>query len=131
LGNTQAPLNKKADLVLDVGVQRDACPLGLAPTASTTCTLARGDAIEIAVSKLKGFQEEAYARLQPAGRLGKRLALVEDLMHVGSEMPVVLPDTTMEEVIYEMSRKGLGITAVVTDSGILHGCISDGDLRRL
>jgi len=131
LGNTQAPLSKKADFVLDVGVQREACPLGLAPTASTTCALALGDAIAIAVSKLKGFQEEAYARLHPAGRLGKRLALVEDLMHVGSEMPVVLPDTTMEEVIYEMSRKGLGITAVVNDSGILHGCISDGDLRRL
>lgn len=131
LGNTQAPLAREADFVLDVGVRREACPLGLAPTASTTCALALGDAIAIAVSKRKGFQEEAYARLHPGGRLGKKLALVEDLMHVGTEMPVVGPDTSMKDVIYEMSRKGLGITAVVNATGILEGVISDGDLRRL
>ena len=135
LGNTCSTLADHSDIVLDISVDREACPLGLAPTASSTAALALGDALAMAVSVSRGFQPEHFARLHPGGKLGKKLALVKDLMHTGKQLPLVLPGTTMTEVIYEMSRKGLGIAIVVeseaeTGRDILLGVISDGDLRR-
>jgi arabinose-5-phosphate isomerase len=119
-----------SDVALDCGVEREACGMNLAPTASTTAMLALGDALAIAVSLRKGFKAEDFAELHPGGKLGKRLAKVRDLMHAGDEVPVVAPATPMTDVIYEMSSKKLGITTVQED-GRLRGVISDGDLRRL
>jgi arabinose-5-phosphate isomerase len=119
-----------SDVALDCGVEREACGLNLAPTASTTAMLALGDALAVAVSLRKGFKAEDFAELHPGGKLGKRLAKVRDLMHSGDEIPVVAPTTPMTDVIYEMSSKKLGITTV-QDRGCLCGVISDGDLRRL
>lgn len=126
-----SPLARHADLHLPVAIDREACPLGLAPTASTTATLAMGDALAMAILEARGFTREDFARLHPAGRLGKRLLKVDQLMHAGDALPRVTVDTPMREAIYEMSRKGLGITAVLDAEGRLAGCISDGDLRRL
>jgi len=123
-------LAQASDVALDCGVEREACGLNLAPTASTTAMLALGDALAIAVSLRKGFKAEDFAELHPGGKLGKRLAKVRDLMHTGDEVPVVAPETPMTDVIYEMSSKKLGITTVQED-GRLRGVISDGDLRRL
>ena len=123
-------LARASDVVLDCSVEREACGLNLAPTASTTAMLALGDALAIAVSVRKGFRAEDFAELHPGGKLGKRLALVRDLMHKGDEIPVVAPTTQMSDVIYEMSSKKLGVTTV-QDGGRLVGIISDGDLRRL
>jgi arabinose-5-phosphate isomerase len=117
-------------VALDCSVEREACGLNLAPTASTTAILALGDALAIAVSLRKGFRAEDFAELHPGGKLGKRLAKVRDLMHAGDEIPVVAPATPMTDVIYEMSSKKLGITTV-QEAGRLRGVISDGDLRRL
>jgi len=117
-------------VVLDCGVEREACGLNLAPTASTTTMLALGDALAIAVSLRKGFRAEDFAELHPGGKLGKQLAKVRDLMHAGEDVPVVSPATPMSDVIYEMSSKKLGVTTVQKD-GKLCGVISDGDLRRL
>jgi arabinose-5-phosphate isomerase len=114
-----------------VAIDREACPLNLAPTASTTATLALGDALAMALLEARGFTPEDFARLHPAGRLGKRLLPVEQLMHRGEDLPAVLLSTPMRETIYEMSKKGLGIAAVTDGDGRLAGCISDGDLRRL
>ena len=122
-----------SDVVLDVSVEREACGLserGLAPTASTTAMLALGDALAIAVSLRKGFRAEDFADLHPGGKLGKKLALVRDLMHTGEAIPAVNATTPMTDVIYEMSRKKLGLTTVQADGKLL-GVISDGDLRRL
>src|SRR6202040_3772490 len=119
-----------ADVALDCSVAKEACGLGLAPTASTTAMLALGDALAMALAEKKGFKEEDFANLHPGGKLGKRLARVATLMHAGEAVPRVTPQTKMPDVIYEMSRKKLGITAVVED-GKLVGIISDGDLRRL
>jgi arabinose-5-phosphate isomerase len=119
-----------SDVALDCGVEREACGLNLAPTASTTAMLALGDALAIAVSLRKGFRAEDFAELHPGGKLGKRLAKVRDLMHAGEAVPVVAPTTLMTDVIYEMSSKKLGITTV-QEVGMLRGVISDGDLRRL
>jgi arabinose-5-phosphate isomerase len=119
-----------ADIALDCSIAEEACTLGLAPTASTTTMLALGDAIAVTLSEKRGFKEEDFANLHPGGKLGKRLARVESLMHSGDALPCVDPQTKMPEVIYEMSRKKLGVTAVV-DDGKLVGIISDGDLRRL
>ncbi len=119
-----------ADVALDCSVDKEACSLGLAPTASTTTMLALGDALAVALSEKRGFKEEDFANLHPGGKLGKRLARVENLMHSGDAVPRVTPQTRMPDVIYEMSRKKLGVTTVV-DSGKLLGIISDGDLRRL
>jgi len=119
-----------SDVVLDVGVEREACGMNLAPTASTTAMLALGDALAIAVSLRKGFRAEDFADLHPGGKLGKKLALVRDLMHSGDAVPVVGTATVMTDVIYEMSRKKLGLTTVQEDGRLL-GVISDGDLRRL
>jgi arabinose-5-phosphate isomerase len=119
-----------ADVALDCSIAAEACSLGLAPTASTTTMLALGDALAVALSEKRGFREEDFANLHPGGKIGKRLARVESLMHVGDALPCVGPNTKMPDVIYEMSRKKLGVTAVV-DDGQLVGVISDGDLRRL
>jgi arabinose-5-phosphate isomerase len=126
-------LARASDVALDVSVEREACGMGdrgLAPTASTTAMLALGDALAVAVSLRKGFRAEDFADLHPGGKLGKRLRLVRELMHAGNAVPVVTPGTRMTDVIYEMSRKKLGLTTV-QEEGILLGVISDGDLRRL
>jgi arabinose-5-phosphate isomerase len=129
-GNPASPLARHSDLHLSVVIDKEACPLNLAPTASTTATLALGDALAMAILEARGFTPEDFARLHPGGQLGKRLLRVGQLMHTGDALPVVAPETAMRDAIYEMSRKGLGITAVATDGRLL-GCISDGDLRRL
>ncbi|MGH9589378.1 MAG: KpsF/GutQ family sugar-phosphate isomerase [Terracidiphilus sp.] len=128
--NPRSTLAQASDVALDCGVEREACGLNLAPTASTTAMLALGDALAIAVSLRKGFRAEDFAELHPGGKLGKRLAKVRDLMHTGEEVPVVAPHTPMSDVIYQMSSKKLGI-ATVQEDGRLRGIISDGDLRRL
>jgi arabinose-5-phosphate isomerase len=129
--NPESPLAEAADLHLDVGVRREACPMNLAPTASTTASLALGDALAMAVSVKKGFKEEDFARLHPGGKIGKRFLKVGDLMHTGDDVPRVAEDTAMKDVIYEMSRKALGMTTVQDEAGRLLGVITDGDLRRL
>jgi arabinose-5-phosphate isomerase len=128
--NLDSTLAQASDVALDCGVEREACGLNLAPTASTTAMLALGDALAIAVSLRKGFRAEDFADLHPGGKLGKQLAKVRDLMHTGDSVPTVAHTTSMTDVIYEMSRKKLGITTVQED-GRLQGVISDGDLRRL
>ena len=119
-----------AEIALDCSISKEACSLGLAPTASTTTMLALGDALAVALSEKRGFKEEDFANLHPGGKLGKRLARVESLMHSGDALPRVLATTMMTDVIYEMSRKKLGVTTVI-DGDKLLGVISDGDLRRL
>ncbi len=123
-------LAQAADVALDCSVANEACSLGLAPTASTTTMLALGDALAVALSERRGFKEEDFANLHPGGKLGKRFARVASLMHTGDAVPRVGPATPMSQVIYEMSRKGLGMTTVL-DGDKLVGLISDGDLRRL
>ena len=123
-------LAQAADVALDCSVANEACSLGLAPTASTTSMLALGDALAVALSERRGFKEEDFANLHPGGRLGKRFARASSLMHAGDNLPQVKATTPLREVIYEMSRKRLGMTTVVED-GKLIGVISDGDLRRL
>jgi arabinose-5-phosphate isomerase len=123
-------LASAAEVALDCSISKEACSLGLAPTASTTTMLALGDALAVALSVKRGFKEEDFANLHPGGKLGKRLARVESLMHSGDAVPRVTAKTKMPDVIYEMSSKKLGITAVV-DGDRLLGVISDGDLRRL
>jgi arabinose-5-phosphate isomerase len=128
--NKLSTLAEAADIALDCSVDKEACSLGLAPTASTTTMLALGDALAVALSEKRGFKEEDFANLHPGGKLGKRLARVESLMHAGEAIPRVAPTTRMSDVIYEMSRKKLGMTTVVEGEKLL-GVISDGDLRRL
>lgn len=123
-------LASAADVFLSCAVEQEACSIGLAPTASTTAMLALSDALAVAVADKKGFKEEDFARLHPGGKLGKRLARVETLMHTGDAVPRVTPQTKMPDVIYEMSRKKLGVTTVVEGERLV-GIISDGDLRRL
>jgi arabinose-5-phosphate isomerase len=130
-GNPNSTLAKGADYHLSAAISKEACPLGLAPTASTTATLALGDALAMALLLRKGFKEEDFAFLHPGGKLGKRFLRVRDLMHSGDQMPTVDVATSMHDVIYEMSNKGFGITAVTRDDHLLEGVISDGDLRRL
>jgi arabinose-5-phosphate isomerase len=129
-GDMDSTLTQASDVALDCSVAEEACPLGLAPTASTTVMLALGDALAMEVSRRKGFRVEDFAALHPGGGLGRRLARVRDLMHTGDALPRVEINTPMREVIYEMSRKGLGVTTVV-EKNSLRGLISDGDLRRL
>ncbi len=119
-----------ADIALDCSVAKEACTLGLAPTASTTTMLALGDALAVALAERRGFKEEHFAELHPGGKLGKKLARVETLMHSGEALPRVSPETVMPDVIYEMSRKKLGVTTVAEGDRLV-GIISDGDLRRL
>jgi len=130
-GNAASPLARSADIHLNVTIDQEACPLDLAPTASTTATLALGDALAMALLEAKGFTPDDFARLHPGGDLGKKLSKVRDLMHTGADVPKVTESTPMRDAIYEMSRKKLGITAVTDDHDRLTGCISDGDLRRL
>jgi len=126
----RSTLAAAADVALDCSISREACSLGLAPTASTTAMLALGDALAVALAEKKGFKEEDFAELHPGGKLGKKLARVEQLMHSGDDLPRVTPKTKMPDVIYEMSRKKLGVAAVVEGKKLV-GIISDGDLRRL
>src|SRR3569833_3008494 len=128
--NLQSTLAQASDVALDCSVEREACGLNLAPTASTTSMLALGDALAVAVSLRKGFKAEDFAELHPGGKLGKQLAKVRDLMHAGDDIPAVAPQTRMSDVIFEMSSKKLGMTTV-QENGKLRGVISDGDLRRL
>ncbi|MGB9808404.1 MAG: KpsF/GutQ family sugar-phosphate isomerase [Thermosulfidibacteraceae bacterium] len=131
-GNPNSELARKSDVVINVGVEREACPLGLAPTSSTTATLVMGDALAMALLKVKGFKREDFAMVHPGGSLGKRLLLkVEDLMHIDDEIPKTRENASMEEVVIEISSKRLGITTVVDDYDKLLGVITDGDLRRL
>jgi len=129
-GKPRSPLAQAADVHLDVEVRAEACPLGLAPTASTTAALAMGDALCMALLERRGFTVEDFAVLHPGGRLGKKLLRVEDLMHTGDAIPRVGPDTRMKDVLFEMTRKRLGLTTVTEKDGTLLGIISDGDLRR-
>ncbi|MGH9568260.1 MAG: KpsF/GutQ family sugar-phosphate isomerase, partial [Candidatus Angelobacter sp.] len=126
----RSTLAQAADVALDCSIAQEACSMGLAPTASTTAMLALGDALALALAEKRGFKEEDFANLHPGGKLGKKLARVSQLMHSGEAVPRVERGTKMPDVIYEMSRKGLGVTAVV-DDGRLLGVISDGDLRRM
>jgi arabinose-5-phosphate isomerase len=128
--STLSTLAAAADVALDCSIAEEACSLGLAPTASTTTMLALGDALAVVLSEKRGFKEEDFANLHPGGKLGKRLARVESLMHAGDALPRVTPQTKMPDVIYEMSRKKLGVTAVVKGEKLV-GLVSDGDLRRL
>jgi arabinose-5-phosphate isomerase len=130
-GNIHSSLAKAGDVCLSIHVKEEACPLGLAPTASTTATLALGDALAITLMIKKGFDEKDFALLHPGGTLGKRLLLkVEDLMHVGQAFPMVSERTLMKDVIFEITSKRLGVTAVCNGEGHLMGVITDGDLRR-
>jgi arabinose-5-phosphate isomerase len=129
--NPRSTVAGASDVVLDIAVKEEACSLNLAPTASTAAALAMGDALAIAVHDRRGFKEEDFAALHPGGRLGKKLRRLESLMHAGDDLPRVLPDTKMPDVIYEMSRKGLGLTAVTQRDGKVLGIITDGDLRRV
>jgi arabinose-5-phosphate isomerase len=130
-GNCRSTLGRAADVALDCGVSEEACPLNLVPTASTTAALALGDALAMTLLVAKGFRQEDFANLHPGGKLGKKLMRVEQLMHGGEQTPIVRGTTRMHDVMYEMSRKGLGMTCVVDDDrGRLAGIITDGDLRR-
>jgi arabinose-5-phosphate isomerase len=130
-GKPASTLAKSADILVKCTIREEACPLNLAPTASTTAQVAMGDALAMALSMEKGFQPEDFAALHPGGKLGKRFLKVADLMHTGDAIPLVKTGTPMKDVVYEMSRKRLGITGVVDGGGKLVGVISDGDLRRL
>ena len=130
-GNPQSPLAQAADFHIHVGVDKEACPLGLAPTSSTTATLVMGDALAVALLEARGFTAEDFARSHPGGRLGKRLLVhVRDIMHTGEAIPQVTPDTRLPVAILEMTRKKLGITAITDPTGSLLGIFTDGDLRR-
>jgi arabinose-5-phosphate isomerase len=129
-GEMKSTLARAASVAIDCRVSEEACPMNLVPTASTTAALAMGDALAMAVLVEKGFKPEDFANLHPGGKLGKRLMRVEQLMHAGEALPVVQLHTAMKDVIYEMSRKGLGMTSVVEKDGTLAGIITDGDLRR-
>ena len=131
-GKPKSTLAKCSDYVLNVGVQEEACSIDLVPTASTTATLALGDALAVAFMQLRGIQEEDFAQNHPGGTLGRRLlTTVADLMHIGDDIPKVFENADAKEVIAEMSQKRLGITLVTDQSGQLKGMVTDGDLRRL
>ena len=130
-GEPSSRLAREAEVNIDVSVEKEACPLGLAPTASTTAALAMGDAIAIALLEARDFGAEDFARSHPGGRLGRRLLLrVKDLMHTGGGMPMVSPDTVTSDALLEMTAKSLGMTSVVDAEGRLLGVFTDGDLRR-
>jgi arabinose-5-phosphate isomerase len=130
-GKLDSTLAKAGDVVLDVGVKEEACPLGLAPTASTTAALAMGDALAVVLLEKKGFKEEDFALRHPGGILGRKLLLrVRDLMHRGEQLPLVDEETPMKEALFEITSKRLGVTGVLDAQGKLVGVITDGDLRR-
>lgn len=130
-GNPASSLAQASEVTLDIGIRREACPMGLVPTASTTAALAMGDALAVATYVQKGFAEDDFAVFHPGGRLGKRFLKVTDVMHKGEGLPRVSPTTPMKNAIIEMTRAKLGCTAVVDAGGRLAGLITDGDLRRL
>ena len=131
-GKPDSTLGRAADVVLDVSVPKEACPLNLAPTASTTATLAMGDALAVALLDARGFTEEDFARSHPGGSLGRKLLLhVEDVMRTGSQLPRVAAETSLHDGLVEMSAKGLGMTAIIDAAGKALGVFTDGDLRRL
>lgn len=130
-GKEDSQLARLSHANLDIGVEQEACPMGLAPTSSTTVTLVMGDALAVALLEARGFGAEDFAFYHPGGTLGRRLLLkVSDLMHTGDQLPRVTPGTLMSEALLEISRKGLGMTAVVDDEGRVSGIFTDGDLRR-
>ena len=130
-GNDQSSLAKQADLHLDTSISVEACPLGLAPTASTTAALVMGDALAVALLEARGFTSEDFARSHPAGSLGRRLLLhISDIMHTGDGIPTVAPDASLTQALMEMTRKHLGMTAVIDADRHLLGVFTDGDLRR-
>lgn len=131
-GKSESTLARAGDVFLDISVTEEACPLGLAPTSSTTATLAMGDALAVALLVERGFKDEDFALYHPGGALGKRLLLrVEDLMHKGKDIPTVPEGTPLKEALFEITSKKLGITGVVSDDGALAGVFTDGDLRRV
>jgi arabinose-5-phosphate isomerase len=130
-GHPRSTIAAASDSVLDVSVKEEACSLNLAPTASTTAAMAMGDALAVSLLDRRGFGAGDFAALHPGGRLGKKLLRVENLMHAGENMPRVAVTAKMPDVIYEMSKKGLGMTTVVDGEGRLAGILTDGDLRRL
>jgi arabinose-5-phosphate isomerase len=130
-GGRKSTIALAADAHLDVGVDKEACPLNLAPTASTTATMAMGDALAVALLNIRGFTREDFALSHPGGRLGRRLLLhVRDIMRTGDRVPKVPPDLVVSEGLFEISRKGLGMTAVVDENDVVLGIYTDGDLRR-
>lgn len=129
-GGVRSTLGRAADVVLDSSVSDEACPLGLAPTASTTAALAMGDALAVALLLRRGFTESDFAELHPAGSLGRRLLKVEDVMHTEAALPLVKPSTSFADTLHEMTSKRLGATGVVDERGDLAGIVTDGDLRR-
>ncbi len=130
-GNANSTLAEFADTNLDIGVEKEACPLGLAPTSSTTASLAMGDALAVAVLEARGFTEEDFARSHPGGSLGRRLLLrVRDIMHTGDSIPIVALDASLKQGLLEMTDKGLGMTAISDGNNHLAGIFTDGDLRR-
>ncbi len=130
-GNTSSSLTRQADASLDVSVEKEACPMNLSPTASTTAALAMGDAIAVALLRSRNFTREDFARSHPGGLLGRRLLIyVEDIMHTGEQIPLVTHDASLQDALLEMTSKGLGMTGVVDKQGCLCGIYTDGDLRR-
>ena len=131
VGNANSTLGKNADVILDVGVSKEACPLGLAPTSSTTAALAYGDALALALLKKHNFTASQFAIFHPGGSLGRKLLLtVGNIMHKGDENPTVLADTTVQEALFVITDKGLGAVSVVDKNGIMQGVLTDGDIRR-
>lgn len=131
VGNAASTLGKNADIVLDVGVSKEACPLGLAPTSSTTAALAYGDALALALLKKHNFTASQFAIFHPGGSLGRKLLLtVGSIMHKGEENPVVLGSTTVQEALFVITDKGLGAVSVVDENGVMQGVLTDGDIRR-
>ncbi|HZI93697.1 MAG TPA: KpsF/GutQ family sugar-phosphate isomerase [Patescibacteria group bacterium] len=130
-GNPSSTLATQSDIHLDIGVKQEACPMDLVPTASTTASLAMGDALAIAVAEMRGFRKEDFASLHPAGRLGRKVLTVGKVMHGGDALPRVSADTLIKDAIYVMSAKRLGMTTVCDEDGRLLGIVTDGDLRRL
>lgn len=130
-GNAESSLGRQADVVINIGVEKEACPLNLAPTSSTTATLAMGDALAVALYKSRGFTEEDFARSHPGGQLGRRLLLyVSDIMHRGDDIPLVTEDASLRAALLEITSKGLGMTGVIDAQQRLCGIYTDGDLRR-
>lgn len=131
-GDKRSPLATQADVHLDISVSEEACPLGLAPTASTTATLVMGDALAVALLEARGFTADDFALSHPGGSLGRRLLLlVEHIMHVGDKIPLIQQGVTISRALLEMSSKGLGMTGILNDQGELAGVFTDGDLRRM
>ncbi|GMR18395.1 MAG: arabinose-5-phosphate isomerase KdsD [Gammaproteobacteria bacterium] len=131
-GNTGSSLANQADITINVGVEQEACPLNLAPTSSTTATLAVGDALAVALYKARGFNAEDFARSHPGGKLGRRLLLyVSDIMHTGENIPIVTSEVTLRAGLLEMTSKGLGMVSVIDQNNKIIGILTDGDLRRI